>query len=176
MRAESLEWIILRWLPPEKEMKTTHEMLWTDEKNSHNQNNYERMTSSLNWESSREGTRFRGNTSSVFKSENDDEKHHQELFRHSGRIKSEEVEPTMKRIWPILEKYIWLMIIHSYVKLGEEFESNSGKIEESGKILGKTCGLGPTRNIHHWTIWKRDCTCWIKWLERDNNLEISSMN
>ena len=32
------------------------------------------------------------------KSENDDEKHHQELFRHSGRIKSEEVEPTMKRI------------------------------------------------------------------------------
>ena len=32
------------------------------------------------------------------KSENDDEKHHHELFRHSGRIKSEEVETTMKRI------------------------------------------------------------------------------
>ena len=32
------------------------------------------------------------------KSENDDEKHHQELLRHIGRIKSEEVEPTMKRI------------------------------------------------------------------------------
>ena len=30
--------------------------------------------------------------------ENDDEKHHHELLRHSGRIKSEEVEPTMKRI------------------------------------------------------------------------------
>ena len=29
------------------------------------------------------------------------------------------------------------MIIHSYVKLGEEFESNSGKLKESGKILGK---------------------------------------
>ena len=29
------------------------------------------------------------------------------------------------------------MRIHSYVKLGKEFESNSGKIEESGKILGK---------------------------------------
>ena len=29
------------------------------------------------------------------------------------------------------------MKIHSYVKLEEEFESNSGKIEESGKILGK---------------------------------------
>ena len=32
------------------------------------------------------------------KSENDDEKHDHELFRHSGRIKSEEVDPTMKRI------------------------------------------------------------------------------
>ena len=30
--------------------------------------------------------------------ENDNEKHHQELLRHTGRIKSEEVEPTMKRI------------------------------------------------------------------------------
>ena len=28
--------------------------------------------------------------------ENDDEKHHHELFSHSGRIKSEEVESTMK--------------------------------------------------------------------------------
>ena len=29
-----------------KEMKTTHEMLWMDEKNFHNQNNYERMATS----------------------------------------------------------------------------------------------------------------------------------
>ena len=29
------------------------------------------------------------------------------------------------------------MINHSYVKLGKEFESNTGKREESGKILGK---------------------------------------
>ena len=30
------------------------------------------------------------------------------------------------------------MIIHSYLKLGNEFENNSGKeLEESGKILGK---------------------------------------
>ena len=28
----------------------------------------------------------------------DDEKRHQELLRHSGRIKSEEIEPTMRRI------------------------------------------------------------------------------
>ena len=32
------------------------------------------------------------------KYENDDEKHHQESFRHSERIKSEEIESTMKRI------------------------------------------------------------------------------
>ena len=32
------------------------------------------------------------------KPENDDEKHHHELFRHSERIKNEEVDPTMKRI------------------------------------------------------------------------------
>ena len=63
------------------------------------------------------GPRFIGNTSSVFKSENDDEKHHHELFRHSGRIKSEDVEPTMKEFERSLEKDTWLKIIHSYVKL-----------------------------------------------------------
>ena len=31
------------------------------------------------------------------------------------------VEPTMKRIWQILVKGIWLMITHSYVKLRKEF-------------------------------------------------------
>ena len=29
------------------------------------------------------------------------------------------------------------MITHSYIKLGKELESNPGKLEESGKILGK---------------------------------------
>ena len=39
------------------------------------------------------------------KSENDDEKHHHGLFRHSG-MKNGKVEPTMNRIWKILEKDI----------------------------------------------------------------------
>mgnify|MGYP006961257998 CR=1 FL=1 len=52
-------------------------------------------------------------------------------------MKNGKVEPTMKRIRKILDKGIWLMINHSYVKLGKEFESNAGKREESGKILGK---------------------------------------
>ena len=29
------------------------------------------------------------------------------------------------------------MITHSHVKLQKEFENSSGKLEESGKILGK---------------------------------------
>jgi hypothetical protein len=45
------------------------------------------------------GARFKGNSSSVFNTDNDDEKHHHELLRHSGRMKREKVEPTMKRIW-----------------------------------------------------------------------------
>ena len=48
--------------------------------------------------------------------ENDDEKHHHELLRYYGK-KIRQVEPMMKRIWKILEKDIWLMTIHSYVKL-----------------------------------------------------------
>ena len=57
---------------------------------------------------------------------NDDEKHHHELLRYSG-MKIRKVEPTMKRIWQILEKDIWLMTNHSYAKLGKEFGSNSEK-------------------------------------------------
>ena len=37
------------------------------------------------------------------------------------------------------------MMIHSYVKLGKDFAKLREKLEESGKILGKTCGLGPTQ-------------------------------
>ena len=58
------------------------------------------------------------------KSENDDEKHHHESFRHSGMKKRGEVEPKMKRIWKILEKNIWQMMNHSYVK----FEMNLGQL------------------------------------------------
>ena len=43
----------------------------------------------------------------------------------------------------ILEKHL-TDEIHTYFKLRKGFENSSGKLEESGKILGKTCGLGPT--------------------------------
>ena len=44
------------------------------------------------------GARLREKSSSIFKSENDDEKHHHELLRHSGIMKNIKVELTMKRI------------------------------------------------------------------------------
>ena len=54
------------------------------------------QASTMNLEENR--ARLKRNSSSVFNDENDNEKHHQELLRHTGRIKSEEVEPTMKII------------------------------------------------------------------------------
>ena len=51
------------------------------------------------------GARLREKSSSVFKSKNDDKKHEHELLRYSG-MTNRKVEPTVKRIRPILEKYI----------------------------------------------------------------------
>ena len=138
---------IMTWWPSDdREKKATLEMRRMGEKNSHNRKQL--------WEDGiklelcifgRTGKDLRGTLLWSSKSENDNEKHHHELFRHSGRIKNEEVEPTVIRIWQILEKYIWLMIIHSYVKLGEEFESNSVKEKSQVRSWEKTCGLGPTQ-------------------------------
>ena len=106
--------------------------------------------------------------------ENDDAKHQHELLRYSG-MNIRKVELTMKRNWKILEKYIWLMTIHSYVKLWKTLGMAPGKLEESGKILGKDLWVRahsketPLKKI----TWKGDCTGWIKWLEWDNNLEIT---
>ena len=44
--------------------------------------------------------------------------------------------------------------IHSYVTLWKELRITPGELEESGKILGKTCGLGPTEEK---TPLKKDC-------------------
>ena len=69
------------------------------EKNSHNRTIMRRWYEARTMNLEEKGARFREKkSSSVFQSKNDDEKHHHELFRHSGRIKNEEVEPTMKRI------------------------------------------------------------------------------
>ena len=52
------------------------------------------------------------------------------------------------------------MIIHSYIKLCNEFENNSGKNEKSQvRSWEKTCGLGPTqKKTPLKMILKRDCT------------------
>ena len=73
-------------------------MLRKDEKNSHNQNNYEGMYQAriTNLEEKRARLREK-NLLQSSKSENDDEKHHHELLRHSV-MKIRKVEPTVIRI------------------------------------------------------------------------------
>ena len=71
------------------------------------------------------------------KSENDSEKHHHELLRYSRRMKNKKVEPTIKIIWKILEKeYDWWKFILTS-NLEKNLRIALGKLEESGKILGK---------------------------------------
>ena len=135
MRAESWEWINPKWWPSENRTEKTPDLLRMSENNSHNRKQlWEDDIKLAPWILGRTGKDLRGTL--LRWSENDDEKHHHELLRYSG-MRNIKVGPTMKRIWKILEKDIWLMVIHSYVKLWNAFENNSGKIEESGKILGK---------------------------------------
>ena len=139
MRAESWEWINPKWWPSENQTENTPELLPRGENNSHNRKQL--------WEDGikLEPWIFRRIDHDLIKRnlflgllvENNNEKHHPELLRHSRIMKNIKVESTIKRIWKILEKDIWLMIIHSYVKLGKEFKSHSEKIEDSDKILGK---------------------------------------
>ena len=119
------------------------------------------------------GARFRGKTLlRSSKSENDDEKHHHELLRYSG-MKIRMVEQTMTIIWQIFKKDIWLMMIHSYVKLRKEFRIAPWKLGELGKILGKDLWVRahskytPSNNYLKGRLHRL-----IKWLEWDNNLEI----
>ena len=62
------------------------------------------------------GARLREKSSSVFQSENDDEKHHHDLLRYSG-IKIGKVEPMMKRKLRDLGETHLTDENHSYVKL-----------------------------------------------------------
>ncbi len=136
-----LEWIILRWRAPYNQTEKTPELLWMGEKNFSRSKLWEFLTSKImgmnNYEDGMklEPWIFKRTDQDLgeilLRSSNvanDDAKHHHELVRHSGTMKNRKVESTMKRIWKILEKDIWLMIIHSYVKLRKEFGNGSGKI------------------------------------------------
>ena len=74
------------------------------------------------------GARFKRNSSSVFKCWEWRQGTPAKLLRYSGMMTSEEVEPTMKWFEIDLGKGMWLMRIHSYVKLGKEFGNGSRKI------------------------------------------------
>ena len=65
--------------------------------------------------------------------------------------------------------------IHSYVNFQKDLRITPGKLEESGKILGKTCGLGPTekKNTVEKGFLKRWwCTGTTEGLEWGDNLEL----
>ena len=69
--------------------------------------------------------------------ENDDEKHHHELLRHSGIMKNIKVELTMKRIWKILEKDIWLMKENESLGRNNMFEGDLDAKEQRDNELIK---------------------------------------
>ena len=88
----------------ENEIEKTPALLRMGENNSHNRKQFWEDGIKLEpWIFGRTGKNLRGTLLRSSKSENDDEKHHHELLRYSG-LKNGKVEPTMKRIWKILEK------------------------------------------------------------------------
>ena len=60
--------------------------------------------------------------------ENEDENHHDNLWDTPEQRRIEMLNQRWKCFKSDLEEGIWLMIIHSYVKLGKEFGNSSGKI------------------------------------------------
>ena len=74
--------------------------------------------------------------------ENDDGKHHQKLFRHSERIKSEEVEPSWRRHMTDDNSFLRRTL--------KDLGIAPVKKKSQVRSWKKTCGLGPTRKKHHW--------------------------
>ena len=103
-RAESWEWIIMRWWAAENQTEKTPALLRMGEKSSHNRKKLWEDGMKLEPWILRERIRFGGKTllrsSNV---ENDDKKHHHKLLRYSG-MKIRKVEPMSKRTWKILER------------------------------------------------------------------------
>ena len=76
----------------------TPELRRMGKKNSHNQKQLSEDGIKLELRIfGRTGKDLRGNLLRTSKFENDDEKHHHELLKHSG-IKIEKVDPTVKRV------------------------------------------------------------------------------
>ena len=82
------------------------------------------------------------------KSENDDEKYHHELFRHSGRIESEEVEPTMKKMKDLGEKHLTDEKFILTSNLEKNLRVTPGKEKSQVRSWEETYGLGPTQKIN----------------------------
>ena len=128
-RAESWEWIILRWWAAENQSEKTLELLWMVEKNSHKRKQlWEDGIKLGSWILGRTGKDLRGTLLWSSNVENEDENHHDNLWDTPEQRRIEMLNQRWKCFKSDLEEGIWLMIIHSYVKLGKEFGNSSGKI------------------------------------------------
>ena len=154
-------------------MGTTHEMLRMGEKNSHNRKQL--------WEDGiklevcifgRTGKDWRGTLLRSSKLENDDEKHHHELLRYSGRMKRVKVEPTMKNNTKSILENIWLMkfILTSNLEMNLRIAPDNSKSQV--RSWEKTCGLGPTQKEN--TVWTIDWNGGIAPVELNGLNEITT--
>ena len=168
-----LEWIILRWLAPENQTEKTPELLRMDEKNIS-----QSKTLMRGWQQARimnleeNGARLKRNSSSVFNIWEWWWETPSNCWDTTG-WKVERLNRQWKEFESDLGEGIWLMKIHSYVKLWKTLGIAPDKLEESGKILGKDLWVrAHSKDTSLNDFLKRDCTGWYKWLEWDNNLEI----
>ena len=122
--------ILLEWWPPVKRNgKTTPDILRMVKKKEFSTNGIIRE------DNKKLEPRIFGRTGKIERKtllrssnvKNDNEKQHQNLLRHSGETKGEEVEPTMKRIWKRSWRRHVTDGIHTYVTLQKNLRIAPGK-------------------------------------------------
>ena len=120
------------------------------EKNFHGWNNligwYRASTANLR----ENGQDLEENSSSVFKCWEWRREITPKLLRYSGRMKSEEVEPTMKIIWNWSWKSVWLMKFVLTSNFKKDLRIAPRNLKSQVRSWEKTCGLGRTEKKHCW--------------------------
>ena len=167
MRVQSWEWINLNWWTSDSKLRKTLELLRMGEKDSQYRKQLWEDGNKLEWRIlERNGARFKGNSSSVFKIL----EWRQETLPWIVEILQENQK---RRGWANDEKNLTdLREIHmtddnSFLRqLWKNFRIAPGKLEESGKILGKD-------------LWVRAHSkeTPLEWLEREiASVELNGLN